>query len=72
VDEALAAAALAPAAIDRVFLTGGSSFVPAVRRLFADRFGSGKLEMGGELVSIASGLALIGAEADNAVWCQRA
>ena len=71
-DEALAAAALAPAAIDRVFLTGGSSFVPAVRRLFADRFGSGKLEMGGELVSIASGLALIGAEADNAVWCQRA
>ena len=49
--------------IDKVFLTGGSSFVPAVRRLFADRFGEAKLESGGELVSIATGLALIGARA---------
>jgi len=51
-----------------VFLTGGSSFVPAVRRLFADRFGEAKLESGGELVSIATGLALIGAEPDTAEW----
>ena len=26
--------------VDRVFLTGGSSLVPAVRRLFEDRFGN--------------------------------
>jgi hypothetical chaperone protein len=54
--------------VDRVFLTGGSSFVPAVRRLFAERFGEAKLESGGELVSIASGLALIAAEDDVEAW----
>jgi hypothetical chaperone protein len=67
-DEAVARAGVTPAQIDKVFLTGGSSFVPAVRRLFADRFGEAKLESGGELVSIATGLALIGAEPDTAEW----
>jgi len=71
-DEALARAGLAPGDVDRVFLTGGSSFVPAVRRLFADRFGEAKLESGGELVSIATGLALIGAADDTAEWAQAA
>lgn len=71
-DEALARAGLGPQAIDKVFLTGGSSFVPAVRRLFAERFGEAKLESGGELVSIATGLALIGAEADAGAWAQPA
>ena len=69
-DEALAKAGLKPADIDKVFLTGGSSFVPAVRRLFAERFGEAKLESGGELVSIATGLALIGAQADTAEWAR--
>ena len=68
VDEALARADLAPEAVDRVFLTGGSSFVPAVRQLFAERFGGSKLESGDELVSIASGLALIAAEDDLDAW----
>jgi hypothetical chaperone protein len=45
-------------AVDRVFLTGGSSLVPAVRRLFEERFGAAKLRSGGELTSVASGLAL--------------
>jgi len=67
-DQALTRSGLKPDEIDRVFLTGGSSFVPAVRRLFADRFGQAKLESGGELVSIASGLALIGAEAETSEW----
>ena len=67
-DEAIARAGVAPGDIDKVFLTGGSSFVPAVRRLFADRFGESKLESGGELVSIATGLALIGAQADVGEW----
>jgi hypothetical chaperone protein len=64
IDEALGRAGLRPRDLDRVFLTGGSSFVPAVRRLFTERFGAGAIEGGGELVSIASGLAYIGA-ADN-------
>ncbi len=72
VEQALASAGSAPAAIDRVFLTGGSSFVPAVRRIFEKRFGPGKLEFGAELVSIASGLAYMGAQADLDAWCERA
>ena len=48
-------------AVDQVFLTGGTAFVPAVRRLFADRFGAAKLAGGGEFVSVAEGLALMGA-----------
>ena len=71
-DEALARSGLKPEAIDRVFLTVGSSFVPAVRRLFAERFGEAKLESGGELVSIATGLALIGAQADVSQWATAA
>ena len=44
--------------VDRVFLTGGSSFIPVIRRPFSDRFGEDKLRTGGELTSVASGLAL--------------
>jgi hypothetical chaperone protein len=68
IDEAMARAGLAPDDLDRIFLTGGSSFVPAVRRLFVDRFGPERIEGGSELVSIAAGLALIGAEPDLDVW----
>ena len=45
--------------IDRVFMTGGSAFVPAVRNIFESRFGSDKLRGGEELTSVASGLALV-------------
>jgi hypothetical chaperone protein len=72
VDEALASAALAAGGIDRVFLTGGSSFVPAVRALFASRFGEAKITSGAELESIAAGLALMGREADLSQWCEQA
>ena len=60
VDAALANAGLPEEAIDRVFLTGGTSLVPAVRRLFETRFGSTRVVGGGEFVSVAEGLALIG------------
>ncbi|TBW40642.1 Hsp70 family protein [Siculibacillus lacustris] len=70
-DEALARAGLADAAIDRVFLTGGTSFVPAVRRMFTDRFGASRVETGDQLLSIAYGLALIGAEEDVERWTVR-
>ncbi len=60
VDAALAGAGLAEDAIDRVFLTGGTSLVPAVRTLFTTRFGDARVTGGGEFVSVAEGLALIG------------
>lgn len=44
--------------VDSVFLTGGSSFVPYVRRFFARTFGSHKLKGGEELTTVAKGLAL--------------
>lgn len=44
--------------VDVVFLTGGSSFVPAVRRIFESRFGAGKIRTGDEFTSVARGLAL--------------
>lgn len=44
--------------VDRVFLTGGSSFVPAVRRIFATRFGEERIQAGNEFTSVAHGLAL--------------
>ncbi|MEC9018170.1 MAG: Hsp70 family protein [Pseudomonadota bacterium] len=68
VDAALNKADVVPDAIDRVFLTGGSSLIPAIRRIFAARFGEARLASGGELTSIAHGLALIGEEANLAQW----
>ena len=59
----LAQAGVPAAAVDTVFLTGGSAFVPAVRRLFADRFGEERLRGGEELTTVARGLALRAAEA---------
>ena len=72
VDEAMADAGLTSDQIDRVFLTGGSSFVPAVRDIFDARFGAARIASGSELESIASGLALIGCEPDLDQWCSRA
>lgn len=67
-DQVLAKASLGAADVDRVFLTGGSSFVPAVRRIFERRFGPGRLESGDEFVSIANGLATIGLRDDADAW----
>jgi hypothetical chaperone protein len=60
VDRVLEQANLGPGDIDRVFLTGGTSFVPAVQDIFVSRFGPQRLSVGGEFVSVAEGLALIG------------
>ena len=68
VDQALAAAGVAAPGIDRVFLTGGTSLTPRLRRLFEERFGADRIATGGELTSIAHGLALIGMQEDVAAW----
>ena len=59
-DEALRVAGVTPAQITRVFMTGGSALVPAVRERFARRFGNEKLVGGDEFSSVAQGLALMG------------
>ena len=63
VDTLLQTSGIDPRAVDCVFLTGGSSFVPAVRRIFSSRFGKDRIRSGNEFTSVASGLALRAAEA---------
>ncbi len=62
VDAALAQAGLGAEAIDAVFITGGTSFVPAIRRLFERRFAPDRLHQGDAFQSVASGLALMAAD----------
>jgi hypothetical chaperone protein len=58
VDSLLASSGVQPKDVDMVFLTGGSSFVPAVKRIFETRFGKKKIRGGNEFTSVARGLAL--------------
>ena len=58
VDGMLESRSVRPADVDRVFLTGGSAFVPAVREIFERRFGRERLVGGSEFTSVAKGLAL--------------
>jgi hypothetical chaperone protein len=48
--------------VDAVFLTGGTSFVPAVRKIFATRFGEQRIRTGNQFTSVAWGLALKGTD----------
>ncbi len=57
VDSLLQTTGIAPEKVDRVFLTGGTSFVPAVRRIFESRFPT-RVVTGNEFTSVAQGLAL--------------
>jgi len=62
IDLALERAGVGVEGIDAVFMTGGTSFTPAVRRLFSGRFGSDKLRFGDAFSSVAAGLALVAAD----------
>jgi hypothetical chaperone protein len=68
VEQVLDAAKIGPRDVEKVFLTGGTSFVPAVQRLFAERFGKEKLISADQFESIAYGLALIGQTDDPDQW----
>jgi len=68
VDEAVEKAGLDAAGIDRVFLTGGTSFVPAIRTLFERRFAGAMVTSSNQFDSIANGLALIGQDTDIGRW----
>jgi hypothetical chaperone protein len=65
---ALASARVAPGEVDAVFMTGGTSHVPAVRRVFASLFAPERIHIGDAFRSVASGLAIMardGAEQGN-------
>ena len=54
--DCIAEAGLTPAAIDTIFLTGGSSRVPAVRAAIGRAAPSARLAGGSDLLSVALGL----------------
>ena len=58
VDSLLETSGVSRRQVDRVFLTGGTSLVPAVRRIFEQRFGEQRIRTGNEFISVARGLAL--------------
>lgn len=72
VDQAVEKAGLDFADIDRVFLTGGTSFVPVIRTIFESRFSKAMVTSSNQFDSIATGLALIGQDADIARWAVKA
>jgi hypothetical chaperone protein len=68
VDDLLEAEGVRVDDINSVFLTGGSSSIPAVRRIFETRFSAERLADGENFQSVAFGLALIGLEDDLEPW----
>ncbi len=57
-DHFLVEAGVAPASIETVFLTGGTSLIRSLRAEFVKRFGQEKIRDGQEFTSVADGLAL--------------
>lgn len=56
IDEVVARSGLLPGQIDTVFLTGGTSRIPHIQTLFAERFGLDKLENRDAFTSVVHGL----------------
>ena len=62
IDRLLAHCNIASRDIDAIFMTGGSSFVPAVRKIFEHKFKHAPIRAGQEFTSVAEGLALYALE----------
>lgn len=56
IDDVVARSGLLPVQIDTVFLTGGTSRIPRIRDLFAERFGRDKLANRDAFTSVVHGL----------------
>ncbi|WP_129127087.1 Hsp70 family protein [Geomonas oryzae] len=56
IDEVISRSGVGCDAIDTVFLTGGTSRIPMIRRLFEERFGPEKLENRNAFTSVVHGL----------------
>lgn len=56
IDDVVARSGLVPTQIDTVFLTGGTSRIPHIQTLFAERFGRTKLENRNAFTSVVHGL----------------
>ncbi len=61
-DVTLAKACMDCQQVDAVFMTGGTSYLPALRQIFEARFGAAKLHYDNPFQSVAAGLALLAAD----------
>jgi len=59
IEEAEAAAQVRPKDIDLVLTTGGTSLIPAIRHMLAERFGADRLLPRDTFTSVATGLATV-------------
>ena len=59
VQEAETSAGIAPEDIDLVLTTGGTSLIPAIHTMLADRYGEERLKARDTFTSVASGLAIV-------------
>jgi hypothetical chaperone protein len=57
VDDVLKSAGLSAGQIDTVFLTGGTSRIPYIRKIFSERFGWDRLNFHNDFTSVVRGLA---------------
>ena len=58
IDQLLATSGLTADQIDSFFITGGTSYIPAVQQVLTDTFGVEKMRTGDAFISVAAGLAL--------------
>lgn len=56
IDETIFASGISPAGIDSVFITGGTSHIPAIHRLFLERFSPEKMKRMDAFTSVVHGL----------------
>lgn len=59
IEEAEMAAQLRPSQIDLVLTTGGTSLIPAIRQMLAERYGADRLLPRDTFTSVATGLAIV-------------
>jgi hypothetical chaperone protein len=59
-DDTLRTAGLTPDGVDQIVATGGTSRVPAIRKMLRERFPGKEISDSDPLHSIAAGLALMG------------
>ncbi|MEW6186077.1 MAG: Hsp70 family protein [Thermodesulfobacteriota bacterium] len=65
IDQVIEDSELTPDRIDHVFLTGGSSYVPMIKKGFQQRFGGEKLVQSDAFTSVAFGLGIYAASLYN-------
>jgi hypothetical chaperone protein len=66
IEALLTKAGMPASSVEHVFLTGGTSLVPAVKRIFEESFRGAEISSGDVFTSVAQGLALIAANENNA------